>query len=151
MSIYLNTISPAKGSKKQSKRLGRGIGSGKGKTCGKGHKGQRARAGGYHKLGFEGGQMPLQRRLPKFGFKSKKALYTTEIRLSDLNKVAAEKITLASLREENFISGHIKVVKIILSGEIKKPVVVTPEIRITKNAKKAIIDAGGKIESKDGE
>jgi large subunit ribosomal protein L15 len=151
MSVYLNTISPAKGSKKQSKRVGRGIGSGKGKTCGKGHKGQHARAGGYHKLGFEGGQMPLQRRLPKFGFKSKKALYTTEIRLSDLNKVSAEKISIESLREEDFISSSVKVVKIILSGEINKPVIVSPEIKLTKNAKQAIINAGGKIESNNGE
>jgi len=151
MSVYLNTISPAKGSKKQSKRVGRGIGSGKGKTCGKGHKGQHARAGGYHKLGFEGGQMPLQRRLPKFGFKSKKALYTTEIRLSELNNVNAEKISIESLREENFISSGIRVIKIILSGEIKKPVIISSEIKVTKNAKQAIINAGGKIESKDGE
>lgn len=147
MSIHLNSISPAAGSRRSSKRLGRGIGSGKGKTCGKGHKGQHARAGGYHKLGFEGGQMPLQRRLPKFGFRSKKSLTTSEIRLSDLNKFMGEKVTLAALRAENFISCAIKFVKIILSGEVSKSVVVSPEIRVTKNAEKAIVAAGGKVES----
>src|SRR5471030_3184873 len=95
--MYLNTLKPAPGSKTPAKRLGRGIGSGKGKTCGKGHKGQKARAGGYHKVGFEGGQMPIQRRLPKSGFRSRKALVREEIRLSDLNKIEATVIDFTTL------------------------------------------------------
>src|SRR5476649_1375744 len=97
--MYLNTIEPAVGAKKNPRRVGRGIGSGRGKTCGKGHKGQHARSGGYHKLGFEGGQMPLQRRLPKFGFRSKKAQFSTEIRLFQLNKISSDKINLEVLRQ----------------------------------------------------
>src|SRR5581483_11018978 len=96
--MQLNTLKPAVGAKKVGKRLGRGIGSGKGKTCGRGHKGQRARAGGYHKLGFEGGQMPLQRRIPKSGFNSKKALSREEVRLSDLNKAELDIVDLISLK-----------------------------------------------------
>src|SRR5258708_37314963 len=98
--MYLNTLQPAPGAKTPAKRVGRGIGSGKGKTCGRGHKGQRARAGGFHKLGFEGGQMPLQRRLPKFGFRSSKALYREEIRLSDLMKLTVDRIDFATLMAE---------------------------------------------------
>src|SRR5690242_1386805 len=101
--MRLNTIHPAPGSKKVGKRLGRGIGSGKGKTSGKGHKGQKARAGGYHKIGFEGGQMPLQRRIPKSGFKTRKSLYRQEVRLSDLNKVAEDIIDLNTLRASGLI------------------------------------------------
>src|SRR5476651_2138282 len=96
--MYLNTLKPAPGSKTPAKRLGRGIGSGKGKTCGRGHKGQKARAGGFHKVGFEGGQMPLQRRIPKSGFNSRKALYRQEVRLSDLNKVIGDVVDLESLK-----------------------------------------------------
>src|ERR1700759_3931467 len=95
--MHLNTIQPAPGSKKPGKRLGRGIGSGKGKTCGKGHKGQHARAGGYHKVGFEGGQMPLQRRIPKSGFTSKKSLVREEVRLSDLNKIEGDIVAFTTL------------------------------------------------------
>src|SRR3990167_7696027 len=101
--MYLNTIQPAPGSKTHAKRVGRGIGSGKGKTCGRGHKGQRARAGGFHKVGFEGGQMPLQRRLPKSGFRSQKSLVREEIRLSDLNHVTADIIDMAALRSAGLI------------------------------------------------
>src|SRR5580658_11145537 len=97
--MYLNTLKPAPGSKTPAKRLGRGIGSGKGKTCGKGHKGQKARAGGYHKVGFEGGQMPLQRRIPKSGFRSQKALARQEVRLSDLNRVKDNIVDMLSLKE----------------------------------------------------
>src|SRR5207247_4113533 len=97
--MYLNTLHPAPGSNKKAKRLGRGIGSGKGKTCGRGHKGQKARAGGYHKVGFEGGQMPLQRRIPKSGFKSQQSLYREEVYLSDLNKIDEDTIDLVSLKK----------------------------------------------------
>src|SRR5579872_4805100 len=105
--MYLNTLQPAPGSKKTFKRVGRGIGSGKGKTCGRGHKGQRARAGGFHKVGFEGGQMPLQRRIPKSGFRSKKALSHKEIRLSDLNKISVDTIDMETLRVNGLISSNI--------------------------------------------
>src|SRR5271154_6075630 len=125
MSIYLNTISPAKGSKKQSKRVGRGIGSGKGKTCGKGHKGQHARAGGYHKVGFEGGQMPLQRRLPKFGFKSRKSMVTSEVRLHELAKLSSDRIDLSLLIEANIVPARTKFVKVILSGACDKAITLS--------------------------
>ncbi len=144
--MHLNTIKPAAGAKTAPKRLGRGIGSGLGKTCGKGHKGQRARAGGYHKLGFEGGQSPMQRRLPKFGFNSRLAPKTAEIRLSDLAKVTEETITLATLRNANIINSRMQRAKIILAGEISKPVHVVG-LKVTKGAKAAIEAAGGKVEA----
>ncbi len=145
--MYLNTLKPAYGAKKVGKRLGRGIGSGKGKTCGRGHKGQHARAGGFHKVGFEGGQMPLQRRLPKFGFKSRKATVTAEIRLSDLSKLTSEVVSLATLRDANIINSAIKFVKIIKTGEfdIKAKYNVAAEIRVTKGALAEITNAGGKV------
>lgn len=143
--MYLNTIQPALGSKKPAKRLGRGIGSGKGKTCGKGHKGQKARAGGFHKVGFEGGQMPLQRRMPKSGFKSQAALYRQEVRLSDLNKLDQNIVDMQSLKAAGLINLNIKDVKIILSGKINKALTVNG-IAVTAGAKKAIETAGGKIE-----
>lgn len=145
--MYLNTLKPAEGSKKVGKRLGRGIGSGKGKTCGRGHKGQRARAGGFHKVGFEGGQMPLQRRLPKFGFNSKKAPVTAEIRLSDLNKLTTEVVSVATLREANVINSAVKFVKLIKAGQLdgKTKFTIAPEIRVTKGALEEITAAGGKI------
>src|SRR5436853_5426409 len=111
--MYLNTLQPAPGSKTPAKRLGRGIGSGKGKTCGKGHKGQKARAGGYHKVGFEGGQMPMQRRIPKSGFRSRQALYRKEIYLSDLNKLQTDIIDLAALIAGGIVNHSTKDVKII--------------------------------------
>lgn len=144
--MRLNTIQPAVGSKKTGKRLGRGIGSGRGKTSGKGHKGQHARAGGYHKLGFEGGQMPLQRRLPKFGFRSKLSQFVQEIRLFELNNFEGEKVSLESLLKARLIKANIKTVKIILNGEIKKKLVISKEIKLTKGAKAAVEAAGGKIE-----
>src|SRR5690348_13836831 len=122
--MQLNTLQPAAGSKKKSKRLGRGIGSGKGKTCGRGHKGQRARAGGYHKVGFEGGQMPIQRRIPKSGFRSRQALYREEVYLSDLNKIDAKEIDFSVLLAQGLIRFNTKNVKIIASGEIYRAVTI---------------------------
>jgi large subunit ribosomal protein L15 len=143
--MNLNTIKPAIGSKQSPKRLGRGIGSGLGKTSGRGHKGQHARAGGFHKVGFEGGQMPIQRRLPKFGFISHKAMITTEVRLSALEKLNYDVIDLALLQKENVIASSIKFVKIILSGELTKPVRIVG-LKVTKGARAVIEAAGGKVE-----
>lgn len=144
--MKLNTIKPGVGAKRVGKRLGRGPGSGVGKTCGKGHKGQKARAGGYHKVGFEGGQMPLQRRLPKVGFTSRIGRTTQEVRLSELNKVTGKDVTIGSLREAGVINNKIKRVKIVLSGEVKTAYNVSG-MRITKGAAKAIESAGGKVEA----
>ncbi|AJA44033.1 50S ribosomal protein L15 [Frischella perrara] len=143
--MRLNTLSPAEGSKHTSKRLGRGIGSGLGKTGGRGIKGQNSRSGGGVRRGFEGGQMPLYRRLPKFGFTSRKSLVTTEVRLSDLMKVEGDVVDLNSLKAANVIGSQIEFAKIMLSGEISKPVTVRG-INVTKGAKAAIEAAGGKIE-----
>ncbi len=144
--MYLNTLQPAPGAKTPAKRLGRGIGSGKGKTCGRGHKGQRARAGGYHKVGFEGGQMPLQRRLPKSGFKSQKALVSDEVRLSDLSKITAEVVDLIALKEAGLINKNIQFVKVILAGELsEKKALVLQGLAVTAGARKAIEAMGGKI------
>lgn len=143
--MRLNTIKPAKGSKQNRTRVGRGVGSGLGKTAGLGHKGQHARAGGYHKVGFEGGQMPLQRRIPKFGFVSRKSLEKAEIRLGELNQVSGDLVDLSTLRSANLINASVKFVKIFLSGEIKKPVTVRG-VGVTAGAKAAIIAAGGKVE-----
>ena len=143
--MRVNSIKPATGAKRQAKRVGRGIGSGQGKTAGRGHKGQKSRAGGYHKVGFEGGQMPLQRRLPKIGFRSYLARITEEIRLDELEKVAAENIDINALRKAGLISRKIKRVKIIASGKISKAVTVKG-IRATKGARSAVEAAGGKFE-----
>jgi large subunit ribosomal protein L15 len=143
--MYLNTIQPAPGAKKKGKRLGRGIGSGKGKTSGKGHKGQHARAGGFHKVGFEGGQMPLQRRIPKSGFRSQKALLRQEVRLSDLNKIKSDVVDMLSLKEAGLITANVKFVKLILAGTIARPLTVRG-LPITAGARKAIEAAGGKVE-----
>lgn len=143
--MYLNTLQPAPGSKTKSKRLGRGIGSGKGKTCGKGHKGQKARAGGYHKVGFEGGQMPIQRRLPKSGFRSKHTLYRQEIYLSDLNKLSEDVIDLITLVENGLIRANTKEVKVIGSGVIERAITLKG-ISVTAGAKKLIEAAKGKVE-----
>jgi len=143
--MRLNTLSPAAGAKKSGKRVGRGIGSGLGKTCGRGHKGQKARAGGFHKVGFEGGQMPIQRRLPKVGFISRKAKYQAEIRLNELEKVDGDVVDLQSLIKANVISGDIKSAKVILSGEITKAKTVKG-LGATKGARAAIEAAGGKVE-----
>ncbi|HLB42298.1 MAG TPA: 50S ribosomal protein L15 [Gammaproteobacteria bacterium] len=144
--MYLNTLRPAPGSKKKSKRLGRGIGSGKGKTCGRGHKGQKARAGGYHKVGFEGGQMPLQRRIPKSGFRSRKSLFREEVYLSDLNNIGIEVIDLAVLIEAGLVKANTKYVKIIASGELKSPVTIRG-IPVSVGARQAIEMAKGKVEA----
>ncbi len=142
--MYLNTIKPAKGSKKAAKRVGRGIGSGTGKTCGRGHKGQKARTGGSIMPGFEGGQMPLQRRLPKVGFSSRIGRFTDEIRLHELNKFD-DVVDLELLKQKNLIRKDILEVKVFLSGEINKAVTVKG-LRVTSGAKKAIEAAGGKVE-----
>lgn len=144
--MYLNTLQPAPGSKKKSKRLGRGIGSGKGKTCGRGHKGQRARAGGYHKVGFEGGQMPLQRRIPKSGFRSRQALHRAQVYLSDLNSTTVDVIDLSVLIESGIVRFDTKDVKIIGSGEINRAVTIRG-IPVTAGARKAIEAAKGKVEA----
>jgi large subunit ribosomal protein L15 len=146
MTMRLNTIKPAQGAKTAKKRVGRGIGSGLGKTCGKGHKGQTARAGGYHKVGFEGGQMPLQRRIPKSGFTSHIALESAELPLSALNKVDAAVVDVAALQAANLISRNIKRVKIMLSGQVNKAVTLKG-IKVTAGARKQIEAAGGKIEA----
>lgn len=143
--MRLNELKPAVGSKPSPKRLGRGIGSGLGKTCGRGHKGQRARAGGFHKLGFEGGQMPIQRRLPKFGFTSKIAMEKTEVRLSELNKIESKTIDLKALRDAKIINSRIKQVKIIANGEITKSVHIKG-LGVTRGARASIEAAGGKVE-----
>ncbi len=143
--MQLNNLHPAPGSKTTSKRLGRGIGSGKGKTCGRGHKGQRARAGGFHKVGFEGGQMPLQRRIPKSGFTSRQALYREEVYLSDLNAIKADVIDLAELKKAGVVRFDTKDVKIILAGEITRPVTIRG-LRVTAGVRKAIESSKGKVE-----
>jgi large subunit ribosomal protein L15 len=143
--MLLNQIKPAKGSNPKGKRLGRGIGSTLGKTSGKGHKGQKARSGGYHKLGFEGGQMPLQRRLPKFGFTSHKKLRSVEISLDDLTDMGEPIVTLASLKDRKIVRKSAKKIKIIDSGSITLPVKVIG-LSITKGAKLKIETAGGSIE-----
>ena len=143
--MRLNDLSPAPGSRTEKKRAGRGIGSGLGKTGGRGHKGLKSRSGGSVKPGFEGGQMPLQRRLPKFGFTSRKSLTRDEIRLAELNKVNGDEITIDSLRQARLIGGKIKDVKIILAGEVTRAVTVKG-LRITKGARAAVEAAGGKVE-----
>jgi len=143
--MRLNTLSPAEGAKPSAKRVGRGIGSGLGKTCGRGHKGQKSRSGGSVKPGFEGGQQPLQRRLPKFGFTSRVSRYTAEVRLSELSVVNADVIDLAALKDADIITDKIKTVKVMLSGEITKAVTLKG-IKATKGAKAAIEAAGGKVE-----
>ena len=143
--MRLNTLKPADGSKKDRKRVGRGIGSGSGKTCGRGHKGQKSRSGGYHKIGFEGGQMPLQRRLPKVGFTSRKSRFVDELRLHELALVEADVIDLDALKAANLISRETSSVKVFASGSIDKAVTLKG-IRATKGARAAIEAAGGKIE-----
>lgn len=143
--MRLNTIKPAAGSKSSAKRVGRGIGSGFGKTCGRGHKGQHSRSGGFHKVGFEGGQMPLQRRLPKVGFTSRISFKTAEVRLSELAKVDGEVIDLLSLKAANVIGQHIERAKIMVSGAVERAVTVKG-VSVTKGARAAIEAAGGKVE-----
>lgn len=143
--MRLNELKPAEGGKPVAKRVGRGIGSGLGKTCGRGHKGQKARAGGYHKVGFEGGQMPLQRRLPKVGFRSMTKRYTAELRLDQLARVDAEVIDILALREAGLVPAQTARVKVINSGELKKAVTLKG-VSVTRGARAVIEKAGGKVE-----
>lgn len=143
--MFLNLLSPDPGSRHAKKRLGRGIGSGLGKTSGKGHKGQKARAGGYHKVGFEGGQMPIQRRLPKMGFKSRVNKIIDEVTLSELASVNVDVIDIDVLKAHGLINHTIREVKVILSGEISSPIKLKG-LRITKGARAAIEQSGGSIE-----
>jgi len=143
--MKLNTIKPQSGAKKGKTCVGRGIGSGKGKTCGRGHKGQHSRAGGYHKVGFEGGQMPLQRRIPKFGFNSRKVLVRAQVRLHELGKVNVGIIDLAALKAASIVNRQVKYVKVFASGELKKAVTVRG-LKLTKGAKAALEAVGGKVE-----
>ena len=143
--MRLNDLRPDPGSRSSAKRVGRGIGSGLGKTCGRGHKGQKARAGGFHKVGFEGGQMPLQRRLPKVGFRSRKALDKAEVRLNELNLVEGDVVDLETLRAAGVFNSAVKVAKIIASGEVTRALTIRG-LGVTKGARAAIEAAGGKIE-----
>lgn len=143
--MNLNTLSPDPGSRPSKRRLGRGIGSGLGKTSGKGHKGQKARAGGYHKINFEGGQMPIQRRLPKMGFKSRVAKTIDQLTLDEIANIQAEIIDIDVLKASGLICKSIREVKVILSGEVNAPLKLKG-LRITKGARAAIEQAGGSIE-----
>ena len=142
--MSLNNLKPAAGSRKVANRVGRGIGSGNGKTCGRGHKGQKSRSGGWHKVGFEGGQMPIQRRLPKFGFTSRMARHYAEVRLHELDKIEDGKVDVAALVAAGIVPLQTKTVKIILSGEVSKACSVTG-CRVTKGARAAIEAAGGSV------
>jgi large subunit ribosomal protein L15 len=145
MNMQLNTMKPGRGAKTAAKRLGRGGGSGLGKTSGKGHKGQTARAGGYHKVGFEGGQMPIQRRLPKRGFRSALKGQTAEVRLLELGKLGDAVIDLAALKKANVVPSQAERAKVYLSGSLEKPVTLRG-ILLTKGAREAVLKAGGKVE-----
>ncbi len=144
--MFLNTIRSSAGARKKSRRVGRGIGCTMGKTCGRGHKGQKARSGGFHKVGFEGGQMPLQRRLPKVGFTSLMSKYSAEVRLHELNNLNAEVIDLKILIAANIVPVFTKKAKIIKSGELTKAVTIKG-IKVTGGAKVSIEAAGGKVEA----
>ena len=142
--MKLNTIKPAEGANRPRRRVGRGIGSGLGKTAGRGHKGQKSRSGGFHKVGFEGGQMPLQRRLPKRGFKSLTARFVAEVRLSDLEKLPVEQIDLLALKQAGLMSDLHRSAKVILSGSITRKVALDG-VAVTKGARAAIEAAGGSV------
>ena len=142
--MYLNTLKPANGSKHSSKRVGRGIGSGLGKTCGRGHKGQHARSGWSSKIGFEGGQMPLQRRLPKYGFVSRKANLTQQVRLSAIARSDLTDVTFGSLREKGLVCAQSKFAKIFFDSDVDRPITVRG-VKVTSGSKAAIEKAGGKI------
>ena len=142
--MELNTIKPATGAKHSRRRVGRGIGSGLGKTAGRGHKGQKSRSGGYHKVGFEGGQMPLQRRLPKRGFKSHLLQFNAEINLTDLERLAADEVDMLTLKAAGLVSQLAKVVKVVKTGELTKKVALKG-IGATVGAKAAIEAAGGSV------
>ncbi|MCU0773800.1 MAG: 50S ribosomal protein L15 [Ideonella sp.] len=142
--MQLNTIKPAEGSKRPRRRVGRGIGSGLGKTAGRGHKGQKSRAGGYHKVGFEGGQMPLQRRLPKRGFKSAALRYNAEVTLADLQGLSESTIDLALLKQAGLVHERVKVVKVVKTGDLTRAVELQG-VGATAGAKAAIEAAGGRV------
>jgi len=142
--MNINTIKPAAGSKKARRRVGRGIGSGLGKTAGRGHKGQKSRAGGYHKVGFEGGQMPMQRRLPKRGFKSLTLRFNAEIRLTDLERLAVTEIDVLTLKQAGLVPELVRTIKVIAAGTITKKITLTG-VLATVGAKAAIEAAGGTV------
>ncbi len=142
--MFLNTLAPNEGEKKSRKRVGRGIGCGWGKTCGRGHKGQKSRSGGFTKVGFEGGQMPLQRRLPKVGFSSRVSIITSQVTLSEINNLEETDITVDVLKKHNLVTKNIKRVKVMLSGEITRAVTLTG-IKATKGARAAIEAAKGTV------
>ncbi len=144
--MYLNTIQASDGSRKKAKRVGRGIGCTFGKTCGRGHKGQKSRSGGFHKVGFEGGQMPLQRRLPKVGFLSRRKKYSAEVRLHELNAMQDDVIDLAALIAANIVPAFTKTAKVIQSGELTRAVTLRG-VKVTGGAKTSIEAAGGKVEA----
>ena len=143
--MRLNTIAPAPGAKNSGKRLGRGIGSGLGKTGGRGHKGQKSRSGGSVKPGFEGGQMPIQRRLPKFGFTSRVGFVTDQVTLTEIAKVEGDTVSLETLKAANLIKKDVLFVKVVKSGEVSRAVTVSG-LKVTKGAREAIEAAGGKVE-----
>lgn len=144
--MYLNTIQSALGARKKAKRVGRGIGSTDGKTCGRGHKGQKARSGGYHKVGFEGGQMPLQRRLPKVGFTSRTKKFSAEVRLSEIDAIGLAEVDMQILIDRNIIPAFSKKVKLVNTGTVSKSITLKG-INVTAGAKLAIEAAGGKVEA----
>jgi large subunit ribosomal protein L15 len=143
--MHLNTLSPAVGAKTEKKRLGRGIGSGLGKTAGRGHKGQKSRSGSSVRWGFEGGQMPMQRRLPKFGFVSRKALVSAEVNLYEIAKVEGDVVDLNTLQAAGLIKKNVLFVKVVKSGEVSRAVTLKG-LKVTKGAREAIEAAGGKVE-----
>ena len=143
--MHLNTLSPAAGAKTEKKRLGRGIGSGLGKTGGRGHKGQKSRSGGKVRVGFEGGQMPMQRRLPKFGFTSRKSLVSTEVNLFEIAKVEGDVVDVNALQAAGLVKKNIQFVKVVKSGEVSRAVTVKG-LKASKGAREAIEAAGGKVE-----
>jgi large subunit ribosomal protein L15 len=148
--MRLNTLAPGAGAKQSSKRLGRGIGSGLGKTAGRGHKGQKARTGGRVKPGFEGGQMPLQRRLPKFGFTSRISLVTQEVRSSELKKVEGDVISMDTLKQAGVVNKNAKRAKIVLSGGVDRALSIKRDVMATAGVKSIILAAGGSVESSEG-
>ena len=144
--MYLNSLKPAEGSRKASKRVGRGIGSGSGKTAGRGHKGQKSRSGGGVRAGFEGGQMPLQMRLPKFGFTARKSRFSAQVRLSEIEKSGLDTITLQALVEANLVPQQTRQAKIFLSGELTRKVSIDKSVGVTRGAQAAIEAAGGQVD-----
>jgi large subunit ribosomal protein L15 len=144
--MRLNDIQPAEGSKKSRRRVGRGIGSGLGKTAGRGHKGQKSRSGGFHKVGFEGGQMPLYRRLPKRGFTSLTARFTAEVRLSDLQALAVEQVDLLTLKQLGLVPSLTLTAKVIASGSISKPIAIKG-LLVSRGASAAVLAAGGSVDA----